>query len=216
MPNLWKGASRYPSPLRSLQVKLRFPAPPPEASPEFLPKVTKKTIPPATKPVGNRPESRQVLQPAPEKLSVAGDTQKPPPPAEVAAMPRPQQSTPLPNAPSAQSAAVSIPGRVAAQADQDALDGYGRALSKTFSKYQRYPRLAQMRRWQGKVQVSLQIAAGGKLISASVSRSSGYEILDQQALEIIRQADPLPPVPEALQAKTFIVVVPILFKLENS
>lgn len=217
MPNLWKSKGAHSNTLHVFQAKLRLLAELPAAVAEPRHDVVKDapTQPLVAKPVQNKPESRQVAQPMPDKALAPVEMQRPPPLAN-ATPPRLEEPSLLPGPPAPQEATPRILNSVAPQPDQEALDGYGRALSKAFSRFQRYPPLAQIRRWEGKVQVSLQIAAGGKLVSASVSQSSGYEILDQQALEIIKQANPLPQVPEALQAKTFTVVVPILFKLENS
>lgn len=218
MPNLWNSAAQRPNPLRALQVKLTLPEEPTAVLPAPSHNAPRKATPqPAvTKPAAPELESRETVRPLPVHASAPVGLADPRTLENAPSIPGEEPPAPL-APPAAQAAAPSISSnRIAVQLDQAALDGYGLALSKTFSKFQRYPRLAQIRHWQGKVQVSLQIAAGGKLISASVSRSSGYEILDQQALEIVKQANPLPQVPEALQAKTFTVIVPILFRLENS
>jgi len=95
------------------------------------------------------------------------------------------------------------------------LDSYGKELSSLISKYQRYPFIAQLRGWQGTAQVQLVISANGKMDDATILRSSGYEVLDNQALDMVQQAAPLPLPPEALRDRKFTVVVPIVFKLND-
>lgn len=72
-----------------------------------------------------------------------------------------------------------------------------------------------MRGWQGTVQVSLQIDAEGNASNPTISQSSGKDLLDNQALETVRKALPLPPPPNILRGKPFPIVVPVVFRLEN-
>lgn len=95
-----------------------------------------------------------------------------------------------------------------------ALNGYNNALWGKIGKYKQYPKIAQMRGWQGEVIVELLLDGNGKLKSKKILTSSGYEVLDKQALEMIDKAAPFPSPPEALRASSFSITVPIPFKLE--
>ena len=95
-----------------------------------------------------------------------------------------------------------------------ALNGYNNALWGKIGKYKQYPKIAQMRGWQGEVIVELLLDGNGKLKSKKIITSSGYEVLDKQALEMIDKAAPFPSPPEALRASSFSITVPIPFKLE--
>ena len=95
-----------------------------------------------------------------------------------------------------------------------ALNGYNNALWGKIGKYKQYPKIAQMRGWQGEVIVELLLDGNGKLKSKKILSSSGYEVLDKQALEMIDKAAPFPSPPEALRASSFSITVPIPFKLE--
>jgi protein TonB len=95
-----------------------------------------------------------------------------------------------------------------------ALGNYGSLLSREFAKHKQYPRIAQMRGWQGTVRIELHIDANGNIISSIVSESSGFEVLDKQSLEMVRKASPLPLPPEALHGREFRIIVPIAFRLE--
>ena len=99
--------------------------------------------------------------------------------------------------------------------DSALLDSYGKQLSSLIARYQRYPRIAQLRGWQGTAQVKLFVSATGRMVNAVILHSSGFEVLDDQALEMVRQAAPLPQSPEALRGREFIVMVPIVFKLND-
>lgn len=91
---------------------------------------------------------------------------------------------------------------------------YGSVLSREFAKHKQYPRIAQLRGWQGTVRLELKIDASGTVTSSTVAESSGFEILDKQALEMVRKASPLPQPPEALRGQEFTLIVPVSFKLE--
>jgi protein TonB len=101
------------------------------------------------------------------------------------------------------------------QADIDnAKNQYGSLLSREVARHKQYPKIAQMRGWQGEVELDLQIDGSGNLVSSKVRTSSGFEALDKQALEMVKKAAPFPLPPEALRAKTFNVIIPVSFKLE--
>ncbi|MGH8711312.1 MAG: energy transducer TonB family protein, partial [Burkholderiales bacterium] len=69
--------------------------------------------------------------------------------------------------------------------------------------------------WQGTAQVQLFVSAEGRMVNTVILRSSGFEVLDDQALEMVQQAAPLPQPPEALRGREFTVMVPIVFKLND-
>ncbi len=116
----------------------------------------------------------------------------------------------------AQEAAIGdIPARTAA--DQDGLlEGYGRRLTDLFSRQRAYPRVAEMRGWEGEVRLRLRVARKGGLLGVSVERSSGFEVLDQHALAFVEQLGRLPPLPEELDAGEVQVVVPLAYRLRKA
>ncbi len=95
------------------------------------------------------------------------------------------------------------------------LDGYGRTLSTLIARFQRYPHVALLRGWQGTAQLQLVLSATGKVLSTVVLRSSGFEVLDNQALEMVQRAAPFPQAPQALRGREVTVTVPIVFKLND-
>ena len=94
------------------------------------------------------------------------------------------------------------------------LESYSSLLANAIGKYKQYPKIAQMRGWQGAVIVDLEIDSKGSVISVKIKKSSMFEVLDNEALEMIKKALPLPVPPESLRGKNFNVLVPISFKLE--
>ncbi len=93
---------------------------------------------------------------------------------------------------------------------------FGQSISREIKRYQKYPPLAQRRGWEGTAEVLLQIAADGKVTSITLGRSSGRSVLDEEALNMVRRASPLPQAPQNLRGRELTVTVPIVFKLQES
>jgi len=127
-----------------------------------------------------------VAQPAPKELA-------PPAPAEVIS---------------------KISNVVPQEQVTQSIESYSSLLANAIAKYKQYPKIAQMRGWQGTVIADLEIDSKGSVISVKIKKSSTYEVLDNEALEMIKKASPFPAPPENLRGKNFNVLVPISFKLE--
>ncbi len=180
--------------------------PPPEPKPE----------PPKPEP---KPLPKKALPPPPVK-TVIPDRPITPPPAEASPTPPPQVISAAPSKdaeptftapPAPEPVKQKDPPPVDIDAD---LGAYGNLLAREFAKHKQYPRIAQMRGWQGTVRIKLDVDANGNVTGSIVSESSGYETLDKQALEMAKKASPLPTPPEALRHRPFTVTVPVLFRLE--
>lgn len=191
--------------------EVRTPPPPPRVeAPARAPQVAPRPAPVLTRPLAQAPNNTPALRteptPAPTPLAPAAPAvDTPPPPAIAVAAPRPTHVEP---------AAVAAPAADEAL-DPALLERYGRSLSSLFARQQNYPRLAAMRGWEGEVQVRVTIARKGNIVAAQVVRSSGFEILDQSAIQLVSGAGQLPRPPEALQNRELQIVVPVLFKLEK-
>jgi protein TonB len=95
-------------------------------------------------------------------------------------------------------------------------DIYGQSISQEIKRYQKYPLLAQRRGWEGTAEVLLRIAADGKVAGITLGKSSGRPVLDEEALNMVRRASPLPQAPPDLRGRELTVTVPIVFKLRES
>jgi len=76
-----------------------------------------------------------------------------------------------------------------------------------------YPRLARQRHWQGRVLLRVLVTADGRCGELSVYRGSGHDILDEAALEAVRQWRFVPG-QRGGEAVTSWVNVPIEFALD--
>ena len=100
--------------------------------------------------------------------------------------------------------------------DAEVLAAYGRELAGAVATQQRYPRIALLRQWQGTAVLQLELAVDGRLLGVRVLSSSGHETLDRQALEMVREAVPLPSLPAALAGRPLTVDVPVVFRITRS
>ncbi|HQN65519.1 MAG TPA: energy transducer TonB [Methylophilus sp.] len=201
-----------------LSIELQKPEPP-------APELQKIPEPPKQPVEELKPEPIRKLKPKPipKPIEQPSPVVETPPPTDISDTPPPAVITAAPTAeakpefvappPPAEPPKVIEPSP--AEVD-DALSEYGNQLGRAIAKHKQYPRIAQMRGWQGDVILDLKIDGGGKVLSASVRESSGFEALDKQALEMARKAAPFPAPPQALRNRTFNITVPVSFKLQES
>ena len=88
------------------------------------------------------------------------------------------------------------------------------ALWSRIEQLKRYPHVARMNRWEGKVVLRAVIKEDGQVMNLEVAESSGHSVLDLDALEIMRQASPLK-LKHALGQPQVVVQVPISYRLER-
>jgi protein TonB len=97
--------------------------------------------------------------------------------------------------------------------DPAALEHYVQALSRRLSADQEYPRQAQIRGNEGTVLVQVRISAQARIIGVTIARSSGYALLDAEAVAKLQRLRALPSPPDGAVGRDFSVIVPIDFRL---
>ncbi len=209
VPNLNFEPPEKPDTLKVELVKRVEPPPPPEPV-QPQPEVIPPKIEPKIKP---KPLPKQPLTPVVEKNDPINEQPRSQPTEVIAVAPKvdappPTQIVPIP-------ATAKEEPPVVSQADlDDARSRYGNSLWGAISKHKKYPKIAAMRNWQGEAIVELELDGNGKLKSKKIVQSSGHEVLDKQALEMVEKALPFPPPPDALRGTNFTITVPVPFKLE--
>lgn len=132
----------------------------------------------------------------------------------------PSPSSPLPEAASALPETASTPApspekATAGGVDAGLLEKYRLALIDAVRRYKRYPTHAVERGWQGRVEVRLVVGSNGNISSALIKRSSNYQILDDQALDMVKKGTGREPVPSALRGREFTLDIPVIFELQT-
>jgi protein TonB len=187
------------------------PPPPPPPPPKIEPQPAPQSTPhPAPRPVLKkaRPVRERAPEPAPQPVPVI-TAPAPAPLVAPVAQPQPPVAAAPPPAPAPAPRAAPRPDAASLAAQ------YRAALMAEAARYKRYPRFARDNGWQGRVELHLAIGADGAIASLRVARGTGYSILDQQALEMVRSAKPQIAIPEGLRGKPFSVEIPVLFSLRE-
>ncbi|MBN3043147.1 energy transducer TonB [Pectobacterium brasiliense] len=163
-----------------------------------------KTLPPPVKKEVHQPPVKPVVKPQPVRPKTTAERQPAARPAPESS-PATPEATPGPlmtaskgnlmqNSPGAQPKQVASVGCVVPQPD--------------------YPRRAKRLQQEGNVLVRLVISPEGRLIRHDIARSSGYDALDQAAIEAVAQAR-CTPYRENGQAITVMTIQPVNFRLTH-
>jgi protein TonB len=180
---------------------------------------TERTDSIARAPAPARPRERREAEPqvAPQEpvdpVPVAAKAEEPVP----APAPTPQAAVPPSVASSSPAPASSEPSAKSTDAlDASLLEAYRLALIDAAKRYKRYPVQAMERGWEGRVEIRVVVGANGTIKSALVKRSSKYQILDDQALDMVKRAfNALAQVQPAPRGREFTVDVPVIFELQT-
>lgn len=228
----------------ALFVALPRPSVTPPAMPQLVASI-RLVMPEASAPAQPVPAAQTVPEPAPvprpprAERAEARPVLAAPQPAKPLVRPRPAAATPLesaaqpttpPASPPAMPTEIAVaaprsadpappattPHPPAQRASTEAIDSYRRQLTDLFAREHEYPRVAAMRGWEGEVRLRLRVARRGQLLGVRVDRSSGFEVLDQDALALLEGHGKLPPLPEALEVAEIEVVVPITYRLRKA
>jgi protein TonB len=199
------------------------PAPTPAAEQVAKPRAEEPPPPPAPVPVA-KPQPAPITKPAPAAKAApakvpakaAGvETQKP--------AAEPVQAAPAAPVEKAEPAAAAKPapsGGPVTSGDPDPnvrqlLGRYGLGLKGQMKRYMAYPRAARENNWEGKLELVLVIGANGMIADIVVLKTSGHAILDKAAMDAVRKAKPLVPIPEGLKGREFRLEMPIEFNLKD-
>jgi periplasmic protein TonB len=87
------------------------------------------------------------------------------------------------------------------------------SLMRQLQRFKRYPASAQSRKEEGTVLLSFSLDRNGHVLAHSIARSSGHADLDNEALDMIMRAQPLPSFAESMTQMQIDLTVPIRFSL---
>lgn len=202
--------------LLPLQASLRQPALPATAPkpPPAAPVAVRAPTPPAATALA-APPVEQAPPPAPAPTVPAVST-----PAFAAATPVPAPVTAIaPASPGAVPVARRGPPSPAAPGASpelaDGLRGYRIAVAREARRFKRYPSQATASGWEGSAEIALQVGPDGRPQPATLARSSGHEPLDRAALAMIDAGAQRARLPEALRGRSFAVLLPVVFDLNE-
>jgi protein TonB len=179
------------------------PKPPEQVEPQVvepMPQIeapAEVTLPlPEPKAVEKKPEENPDKQKS-ETTSVEENTPAP----QTSAPPRSEQNTAVTPQASSLSGAAS----------KDAKERWLKLVAAQLQQHKRYPAGAEARRLQGVVTLTFLVDRDGRVLSKSISRSSGHPVLDEEALVMIQRAQPLPAFLRAMTLPDIRITLPVRF-----
>lgn len=109
-------------------------------------------------------------------------------------------------------AAILPEAQEPAPASEGALE-YRLNVAREARKFKRYPSIARERGWEGVVVVAVSVTLASARPIVSLERSSGYDELDRQALEMMAKAVTQAPLPVGVQGRRFGISLPVEYRL---
>jgi protein TonB len=234
---VWLSASFGPKPessaIQAMQVSLaQLPKPAPPAPPVSKPippppPVPQQPVPPP-KPVPAKPAPAVIAKPPPVPSHVPVPTRElPPPPPPVPHVSKPVPHPPYrrppvrrpaapPAAPAAPRAAPTpaAPNPATSVVPTSGIPVYGERVYEIIQANQNVPQVLSEMGLSGRAVIEIVVAPSGKILSASVYKSSGVPIIDSTALEHARDAQ-LPPFNNRMPNQPHAFLVPIQIQAAN-
>ncbi len=143
------------------------------------------------------------LKPPPLKPVIKPPERRPPQPKVAAPQAAPADAS---------QAAAPAPGARASRPSK-AMPTWQGLLMSHLERHKRYPHEAQRARHQGVVHVRFTMDRQGRVLAARIERGANAASLDQEGLDLLRRAQPLPPLPADHPGDTLELIVPIQFFL---
>ena len=194
------------------------PEPPvPEAVPEPPAKALLKPVPKAV----TEPLPEVAAEPPPKPIAAPTVPAKPVPRSKPMEKPKPPapRTKPLVAPTASVQASATPPTEQPAlpQVDQDLLrrveDDYKNALRSAIESHKGYPRRAIRLHHEGDVVVKFTLRPNGDILIANIVESADSPLLNQAALQAVRQIDGQLPFPPEIQRSEWVFTIPINYSL---
>lgn len=217
----------------AMMIDLAPPEPTPPAEP--APPAPPEPLPPEPPPPPEPEPAPPPPEPEPEPPPPEPEPEPEPPPVEEVAVPLPPPSPPPPEVkpkpiekpvekkpptrprPAPAPAAAAAPAAPAeappAPPSPHVAQSWQSKVLAHLERRKRYPRGSQFRREEGVVKVRFVINPAGEVLSFRLEGSSGHVDLDEETLNLIERASPLPAPPLEIARDRLEMVVPVRFAL---
>ena len=96
----------------------------------------------------------------------------------------------------------------------EAMFRYKDAIKQKIESHRRYPRSARKHKLEGKATLEFIVVSNGSAHSLKLLHSSGYAVLDDEAMAMAKRASPFPPIPAEFKLSEFKMEVTIIFNLQ--
>jgi periplasmic protein TonB len=92
-------------------------------------------------------------------------------------------------------------------------DEYFERLRRHLARYKNYPKEALKRKEAGTVVVEFVLARDGRVLTAQIEKSSGSELIDRAAIDMLDRASPVPPLPDRYKGERIKIAIPVDFSI---
>ncbi|MDR1873258.1 MAG: energy transducer TonB [Deltaproteobacteria bacterium] len=129
---------------------------------------------------------------------------------------QPQRSPgpPIPNAGVAGGGQGGVGGGTG-RGNPDLMAAYKSQISRKLNQFKKYPTAAMARNLKGVAKVSFRVTASGRVLGARLVASSGYAVLDEEAMALLKRCSPFPAIPKDLGLSELELNVPISFSVRG-
>jgi len=97
---------------------------------------------------------------------------------------------------------------------QEAMLRYQDMVKQKIQEVRRYPLWAKKQEFQGVVHITFVVLSNGEVKNVIIKNSSGFNILNNEALATIKRASPFSPFPEGLKKPFLEMEVSVVFRLK--
>lgn len=97
---------------------------------------------------------------------------------------------------------------------EEAMLRYQDMVKQRIESSRRYPAWAKRQGIEGVVHINFIVLSNGLSHNIKVARSSGFKILDKEAAENVKRANPFPPIPEEIIVSSIQMDVSIVYTLK--
>ena len=97
---------------------------------------------------------------------------------------------------------------------EEAMLRYQDMVKQRIESCRRYPNWAKKQGFEGIVSLTFTVLSTGQVQDIKIIQSSGFNILDEEAIVTIKRANPFPPIPEEFRKSYLEMEVSIVFKLK--
>jgi periplasmic protein TonB len=110
---------------------------------------------------------------------------------------------------------TSGPGNFPGGGDNNfVMDPFIKMVREKIEKAKNYPEIARRHNWTGEVLLKFLISKTGEVKNIILVKSSGCNILDNSAINTVKNAAPFAPRPELLLKDDILVSLPVVFSLQ--
>ncbi|MGY3031233.1 protein TonB [Bradyrhizobium sp. USDA 4354] len=197
-PLMQEADASPPEPVQQQAVEETIAPTPPQEKPDVV-------APPEQKlePLPAKPEPAKIVpveKPAPTKPKVVRREAKKPsevtPAPRTSAPPRAEREAPMASA-------------MSAGATASAIASYNQRVRAHLMRFHQYPSGGGGQR--GVARLSFTITRSGQVMSSRLGGSSGVAAFDAQAMSMVRQASPFPPIPDEIKNGSMSFTIPVEF-----